>query len=358
MENDMKESKNGPVAQCDERVACRNGVSLENLFTEQLCIPDYQRSFCWRKSNVVDLMETLWMRKEKEKEKEKGKEKVDTHLGTIILKQEKKADGARERLSIVDGQQRLLTLTILAFCLGSQKLPLLDAPLDGTSNEAKSAQKHLYWAQTTIKGWIKTRGVDEKECRAFLQNAMENVKFTVVTLPPAAPEDMAYTFFNAVNSSGKKLSDYDLLKAHHLRFIADEAIAKVMAERWDATGADCYGDILHKTLYRLRNWSRHDDPAVDAQIGHRLFNHFSAKAPTVGGIFFPPLAMRFNSTIPGGAPFFYYAERHRMLWDKFNKTDAYLALSHLTGHSGNVLRDIIRTLLFAFYCRFGEIYLK
>lgn len=170
---------------------------------------------------------------------------------------------------------------------------------------------------------------------------------------------MAYTFFNAVNSSGKKLSDYDLLKAHHLRFIADEAVAKVMAEQWDVTGAGGYGDILHKTLYRLRSWSRHENPAVDAQIGHRLFNHFSAKAPTVSGIFFPPLAMRFNSTIPGGAPFFYYAERHRMLWDRFTKTGACMALNgHLSELSGNVLRDIICTLLFAFYCRFGEIYLN
>lgn len=184
MENNMQESGNGPVAQDDKRVTCENDVSLKNLFDRKPRIPDYQRSFCWRKSNVLDLMETIWMREEK----------ADTHLGTIILKQEKKADGTADRFSIVDGQQRLLTLAILALACGGREQPslLLDASLAGTSNDARSAKKHLYWAQTTIKDWLKTRGVDtwkgngpgvgERQYPAFLQN----IKFTVITLPPGA----------------------------------------------------------------------------------------------------------------------------------------------------------------------------
>lgn len=345
MENEKQEIEPGLITQNQIRpgnqVICKNGVSLEELFTTRLCIPKYQRCFCWRKRNVVDLLETLRLRASDK----------ETHLGTIILKCEN--DGQDRKFSIVDGQQRLLTLTILAFCLGNKKSPLLEESLSGTSNDAKSAQKHLYWAKKTIETWLKPDSVKNALVRSILK-----IQFTAITLPNESSEDLAYTFFNAVNSSGKKLSDYDLLKAHHLRFIADEAVARAMAKRWDANGADGYAEILHKTLYRLRNWSRYANPAVDAQDGHILFNHFSARATTISGIFFPPLTVRFNSTIKGGALFFYYAEHYRMLWDEFKKTEACSSLyKHLNGHSRDVLRDIIRALLFSFYCRFGGAYL-
>jgi hypothetical protein len=321
-------------------VTCQK-QSLREIFSRSsLHIPDYQRCFCWRKGNVTDLLETLRSRT--------SQETPDTHLGTIILKQDS------DKLLIVDGQQRLLTLTILAFCMGNKVSPLLRASLNGTSNDAESARKHLFWAKTTIEEWRKTFQIKDE----FIESLLNQIQFCVVTLPKNASEDLAYTFFNAVNSSGKKLSDYDLLKAHHLRFITDESIAKGMAQRWDATGAEGYDDILHKTLYRLRTWSRHSNPVVNAQDGHNLFNHFSAKASTVDGIFFPPLSIRYNSTVQGGAPFFYFAEQYHMLWQDFQKTEAYSSLAiHLSGHSGGVLRDTIDALLFLFYCKFGRSYL-
>ena len=141
-------------------------------------------------------------------------------------------------------------------------------------------------------------------------------------------------------------------------FIADESIAKSMAERWDATGSEGYDDILHKTLYRLRTWMRNGNPVINAQDGHSLFMHFSAKASTIDGLFFPPLSIRFNSTIHGGAPFFHYAEQYRMLLKDFQSSDAYLSLiGHLSGHSKNILRDSITAILFIFYCKFGRSYL-
>ncbi len=348
-----------PTCGVSNEVTCQNNQLLRDIFKMPLEIPSYQRCFCWRKENVMDLLETLRLRMDAQKE---------THLGTIILKRE------GGRLSIVDGQQRLLTLTILAFCLKNAKgvkneLPLLKRPFNGTSNEAKAAQQHIYWAKDTVEQWLKTNAFGEAATapessveRWLKTNAfdtlLDQVQFCIITLPESASEDLAYIFFNAVNSSGKKLSDYDLLKAHHLRFITDEATARVMAQRWDATDAKGDGDTLN-ILYRLRTWSRYADPTVDVQNGHRLFKHFSAKASTINGIFFPPLAIRFNSAIQGGAPFFYYAERHQMLWNELNETGACSSLYRcLSGHSGNVLRDTIRALLFLYYCKFGRGYLE
>ncbi|MGA3182242.1 MAG: DUF262 domain-containing protein [Terracidiphilus sp.] len=343
-------------ADCEEVTCCQ--LSLRSIFSEPLDIPDYQRCFCWRKENVIDLLETLRSRVENGSNQE---ETPDTHFGTIILKR----DG--DKFSIVDGQQRLLTLTILAFCIQKRRikprenekelpLPLLNASLKGTSNDAYSARKHLYWAMKSIDEWLTFTGllaVPEK-----LERMLISIQFCVVILPRHASEDLAYTFFNAVNSSGKKLSDYELLKAHHLRFIPDASIAEGMAQCWDSTGAEGYDDILHKTLYRLRTWSRHENPAVDALDGHKLFDHFSAKAPTIRGVFFPPLAVRFNSAIHGGAPFFHFAEQQRLLSQAFQETDTYkLLTTHLSGHSGDVLRHTIGALLFLFYCKFGSPYL-
>lgn len=326
-------------------VKCRQ-QSLIDLFAENLSIPDYQRCFCWRRWNITDLLETLRGRA--------NQETPDTHLGTIILKR----DG--DDLCIVDGQQRLLTLTILAFCISGRRdkdalpLPLLQASLKDSTNEAYLARKHIYWAKTTIDEWLRWSGLSAES----LQLILASIQFCVVILGNNVHEDLAYTFFNAVNASGKKLSDYDLLKAHHLRFIGDEDIAKRMAERWDKTGAEGYDEILHKTLYRLRTWRRFGNPLVDAQDGHHLFDHFSAKASTVTGIFFPPLAICFNSTIHGGASFFHYAEQYRMLWEDFRATEAYaLLIAHLSGHSRNVLRDTIGAILFLFCCKFGKSYL-
>jgi len=327
-----------------DKVMCYR-ESLNEIFNRKLHIPEYQRCFCWRKRDILDLLETLSSRcQEKE-----------THLGTIILKR----NGEKLEEEIVDGQQRLLTLTILAHCLkkaekvGTWKLPLLEASLIGTSSEAESARKHLLWAKTTISEWLLRSNAE------FPENMLKQVQFCVVILPADASEDLAYTFFNAVNSAGKKLSDYDLLKAHHLRFVSDEAVSRSMAARWDNNDAESYGEILHKVLYRLRTWSRYAEPAVDAQVGHQLFAHYSARALDIKGIFFPPLALRFNSTLHGGAPFFHYAEQYRMSWQDFKKTEAYLVLvQRLSGHSGDVLRDCICALLFLFYSKFGKSYLQ
>jgi len=328
------------------RVTCRQ-QSLKELFGRPLHIPDYQRCFCWRKGNVTDLLETLRTRIYNGS----GLDTPDTHLGAIILKD----DGGK--LSIVDGQQRLLTLTILGFRMRKEDwpLPLLKESFKGSSNEAASAQKHLRWAQTTIDEWLNTFSIKKE----VIEDLLNQIRFSVVTLPNDASEDLAYNFFNAVNSSGKKLSDYDLLKAHHLRFIGDESIAKCMAERWDATGAEGYDDVLNKTLYRLRMWSRYSNPVFNAQDGHNLFTHFSARVSSADGVFFTPLAIQFNSAIHGGAPFFHYAEQYRLFWQDFQKTEACTALTrHLTGHSRDILRDCIGALLFLFYCKFGRSYLN
>ena len=71
--------------------------------------------------------------------------------------------------------------------------------------------------------------------------------------------DLAYTFFSNQNSKGVSLSDYDLLKAHHLRYLNIEDQAEHLAMRWNDLSLECdnNGDsylthTLGVHLFRLR----------------------------------------------------------------------------------------------------------
>lgn len=73
-------------------------------------IPAYQRVYCWEEDNVIQLLDDLLDNSQEE-----------YRLGSIIL------NNSNGRWDIVDGQQRLVTLTLLLRILGTPKrsLPLL-----------------------------------------------------------------------------------------------------------------------------------------------------------------------------------------------------------------------------------------
>lgn len=78
---------------------CLSTCSLGKLFGNNLVIPDYQRNYCWEDKQVKALWESL---KEIPHESE-------YHLGTIILQKDQNGNYA-----VIDGQQRLVTLTLIA----------------------------------------------------------------------------------------------------------------------------------------------------------------------------------------------------------------------------------------------------
>jgi uncharacterized protein with ParB-like and HNH nuclease domain len=75
---------------------------LKFLATEgKIIIPFFQRTYVWEQENWENLLEGLFS-------------KPDGHfLGSIILKQIRTSSGEPKKLEVVDGQQRLTTLSIL-----------------------------------------------------------------------------------------------------------------------------------------------------------------------------------------------------------------------------------------------------
>lgn len=92
-------------------------VSLEKaclgkIFSNRLVIPDYQRNYCWDDKQVNLLWNSLL----------EISANGEYHLGSIILQKDNKSGS----YAIIDGQQRLVTLTLVLKELGYEgNLPLL-----------------------------------------------------------------------------------------------------------------------------------------------------------------------------------------------------------------------------------------
>ena len=104
-------------------------------------------------------------------------------------------------------------------------------------------------------------------------------------------------FFSNQNSRGVALTDYDLLKAHHLRYIPStcEQQSRHAAEKWnkmiecgrnnsDLTMQPDYVRTLDTYIYRLRKWMRKKD--CDDSVGNYRVKCEYEAAPIVEEI--PP----------------------------------------------------------------------
>lgn len=326
------------VEQFTDPVGIRT-AKLIDLLSEKLSIPDYQRAYCWQPSNIIDLLEGIkdWM-----KQKSPG----TYHLGTVILKKQK------ESYDIIDGQQRLTTLAIWQATKTKDKPtdvpPLLLSPLQ-SNNNSKSTRNCLLRASRTIANY--NEDLD-----------LSRVELSVVVVNEKQSEDLAYTFFNTTNSAGKRLSDFDLLKTHHLRYIGNENMASAMVDRWHKMELDNQQDeLLHQLLFRLRNWRSNSQFRLDAATTPErdLFRHYAVAIEPIPGLLTPPQATRFDSILTGGSEFFNYAEYYRKMLGHFNEQPIIHQLAvTFQPHSNGVLYSGMKALAFLFFCKFGDIYLK
>lgn len=320
----------------DAPVKICSNVTAAELLKWKLRIPDYQRPYSWREKNIRDFLVDidLW-------QKDTNKAGIPYHLGTVILKEQKD-----KTFDVIDGQQRLTTLAILALVKNEQVFELL--------NSAKT-----YYSEEEIQTLLRAREyIKSSECAINF----EQIELSVVVLNKDQPEDQAYTFFSNSNSTGKHLSDYDLLKTHHLRYIANDIEATRFSRRWhDLERSGKQNEVLQNMLFRLRKWSNNERFPLDAnnRESRELFNHYKSLDPLRN--FFSPTQTpyRFNSLLSGGSEFFSYTEYYRKKYEEFIQLEEIIALSeHLTGHSNNVIFSGVQAIAFLFFCKFGELYLK
>lgn len=305
------------------------------ILKEPLRVPAYQRPYSWRVPTALQLLEDV-----EEASRDVAREATPYVLGAVILHANDK------HLDIVDGQQRLLTLTMLVRLLeGSAALPVdadQNAPLSQVWNALGSR--------------VKTFG-DEKR-RVVLGTVLERCVLVRIVTDDV---DEAFRVFDSQNYRGKPLAPHDLLKAYHLREMASEpkAIQRAVVDTWESV-EDADLDLLFSTyLYRIIKWSRgeraetfttHDIDvfkgiSLNRKLSPSARYHVAAKAavPLMGGVG-PSMSpgekeilgharFQIDTPVVAGRPFFemiaFFLEELRGLrtlafdhgWERFTSTD-------------------------------------
>ena len=326
----------------DDKEVTSEIMPLKKVMGLRLWLPDYQRDYCWEERNITDLWNNL-LKIQKDK---------PFHLGTLILH----ANTEKGVYDIIDGQQRLVTLSLILWGLGYEgNLPLLNAEYS-----LPESIKNISNSKFIIKSLIE-RSENRED---LLGNMLSEVSFAVLVVNESNL-DLAYTFFNNQNSKGVPLSDFDLLKAHHLRFIPGKegGQAEHMAKKWNAVSSlpPSYGEanslarVLGTHLYRLRKWMRRNDSDENS---YRYIQHEFQAAPIIPDI--PPFGeqFRFYEKIQGGTHFFVYVETFIQRYEQFCRLEPVKLLrKNLSESRYETFADSIETLLFGYYLKFGNQYI-
>ena len=324
-------------------------MSLKDVFSLKLKIPDYQRIYCWPQKNVEQLLDDIFIPRNHK-----------YHLGTLIL--QKKGD----EYDIIDGQQRTVTLALILRAMRIDNIQLLKESFDSVE-----AQRYVGYNRYIIE--------------TYPESILDIISFDVLVLNDSSLE-LAYTFFSTQNARGKALTDYELLKSHHLRFIPEshEDQQRHLAKMWDKllvkserdNGDRSVSIILGIYLYCLRKWTRKQYWYINEP--NRVKNEFEA-APTIPEI--PPFGEKFDfmDPIQGGAHFFAFVNTFIQQYKHFIETKQYHILWKTISCSGLLemdiddnnkkflegkrrthwwYGDIIAAFLFAYYMKFGNQYLS
>ena len=322
-------------------------MSLKEVFQLPLSIPNYQRIYCWEKENVLRLLDDVFSHFESF-----DQVIVPYRLGTIIL------HAHDDKFDIIDGQQRLVTLSLLFYELG------IYPQLLNEKFSSKLSLKYVAYNKYLINNYVQRHlRINDTGIKA-----LSLIDFSVLILKNTSI-DLAYSFFSNQNSRGVGLTDYDLLKAHHLRYIPATFEHQSMraAEVWntmieqgridnESNEIEDYACTLDTYISRLRKWMR-KKVCDDSTNNYRVKREYEA-APIIEEI--PPFGEKFyfNEPIQGGAHFFSYVEQHLDKYHQFIRTQEYKCIHiGMVGGSNQWYRDVIESLLFGYYLKFGNYFL-
>jgi uncharacterized protein with ParB-like and HNH nuclease domain len=182
-----------------------------------LTIPEYQRPYRWGDVQIKKLLSDyqLYLNDIAQSDEQYG-----YYLGSVILHQ----SAENGCLNIIDGQQRLTTLALIALVQSLAKTEKGQNPfgLQLSYDSPESQQKIMH-----NLAWLQDNGANE--IAAFDASKIN------LTLVVTRSEDDAYRFFETQNTGGVRLGGPDIIKAHHLRAI-DRNKQNDFASKWEALG--------------------------------------------------------------------------------------------------------------------------
>lgn len=207
-------------------------TKLKDLLYMKLALPSYQRPYSWSVKSTNTLFIDTY---------EAFKDGINEYrLGSVILHKE-----CSGKYNIVDGQQRLTTLSILLYCLDDDKQSLLKERYSKLSNDVIVTNFGVLSKRTNELNY------DEREkYKDYLVNQCTMVQIVTDS------EQEAFQFFDSQNSRGKELAPHDLLKSYHLREMnsEDENQKVKIINRWENMNQDDLDDLFKSYLYPLTQW--------------------------------------------------------------------------------------------------------
>ena len=209
-------------------------TTIKELFTMDLTLPSYQRPYSWSvKSTNTLFIDTYEAFKDGTSE---------YRIGSVIL--HKASTG---KYNIVDGQQRLTTLSILLYCLGEDNQSMLKEKYGKLSNDNIVTNFGVLYRRTN-ELLINER----QKYKDYLLNQCTTVQIVTDS------EQEAFQFFDSQNSRGKDLAPHDLLKSYHLREMNSEVenLKVKIINRWENVNQDDLDNLFKNYLYPLTRWYR------------------------------------------------------------------------------------------------------
>jgi uncharacterized protein with ParB-like and HNH nuclease domain len=265
--------------------------SISQVLLKNYVVPLYQRNYAWGEEEIYQLMQDIF-----------GAFKKDTsskyYIGSLVVLKRRNDD-----FEVIDGQQRLTTISLIAKILDAQsyKIPKLKydsrPEVEGflqsfyqngevlhTSNSHlvshfKEAMTHITTVNLNAKSLnnLTLSDLSKGELEAFRQYFFNNVIIVKVEIP--SDTDVAH-YFEVMNNRGEQLEKHEILKARLLDKIKDDTQSALLFSKiWDACSqmnvpiqkllskkrSELFGsdyNTLNKT--DLFNWNNHNiDNVID-----------------------------------------------------------------------------------------------
>lgn len=220
--------------------------SINQIFEEKYIVPLYQRNYAWGAEEIQQLLQDIY-------ESFVKKPTGNYFIGSLIVLKRRNGD-----FEVIDGQQRLTTLSLIAKKLDSQNLKSQKLFFDSRP-EVENFLSHFYQSGIITDStnnhlishfkaaveFIDSTNLDSKSEVPRLLNEMEEIDFTnfkeyffnnVILVRVEIPNDTDVAhYFEVMNNRGEQLEKHEILKASLLEKLSeDEEDSIRFSKIWDA----------------------------------------------------------------------------------------------------------------------------
>jgi len=214
---------------------------------DKLLIPEYQRPYKWGIKNINQLIDDIVQHRDKSAYR----------LGTIVFYEDEE-----DYLNIVDGQQRTITILLIALAISRN-----DKRLKAELVKSKIDPPESTWFNelrfTNLISLNNIRNNYREIARRVADFDIDTVNFFYekCEMVEVVLQDVseAFQFFDSQNARGKDLAPHDLLKAFHLREMSEVSteLERLHAvENWEEYNSEDLKHVFSNYLFRIRNWSK------------------------------------------------------------------------------------------------------